>query len=158
MPYSSFSSSPPAPINITNYPEKYQELFGVQEAMFTVSFTGRQSQGLVVSWFKNGIQLFDSDKRRIVTVFSEEERTGNTSIHFPQMKRDDGAVYRVLVKTEFGGTEIEDGPKRDDESFQVEVVGKTVLPENREPLSTCTRILVTDIKFVSFIAHDINTL
>ena len=117
-----------APININDYPENYQGLYGVQEAMFTVSFTGRESQGLDVSWFKNGVQLSDSDDYSITTAFSEELRRGNTSIHFPQMRRSDGGVYRVLVSTDFGEKVIGQDSRRDDQSFQVDVIGKTDSP------------------------------
>jgi hypothetical protein len=110
------------PININDYPENYQTLYGVQEAMFTVSFTGRESQGLDVSWFKNGVQLSDSDDYSITTAFSEELRRGNTSIHFPQMRRSDGGVYRVLVSTDFGEKVIGQDSRRDDQSFQVDVI------------------------------------
>ena len=87
-------------------------------------FTGRQSQGLQVKWFRNGIELFSVAERRISTFFSEETRTGNTSISFPQMDRGDKGVYRVLVSTEFGEGHIEQGPRRDDWSFQVVVKGE----------------------------------
>ena len=118
----------PATINITEYPENYQRLYGVQEAMFTISFTGRESQGLDVSWFKNGVELFDADDYSIITAFSEELQRGNTSIHFPQMRRSDGGVYRVLVITDFGEKAIDQDSRRDEQSFQVDVIGKTDSP------------------------------
>ena len=90
-----------------------------------MAFTGRESQGLEISWFQNGIEFFDTAEHRITSVFSEETRTGNTSIHFPLIKRSNDGVYRVLVSTEFGEEVIESGPRRADQSFQVEVVGET---------------------------------
>ena len=87
-------------------------------------FTGRQSQGVAVKWFRNGIELFDTAEHSISTAFSETSRTGNTTIHFPEMERRDNGVYRVLVTTDFGQENIDLTYRRDEESFQVRVVGE----------------------------------
>ena len=117
-----------AAVNVTRYPDKYQELEGVQETTkFTVSFTGRQSQGVGVRWFKNGIELFNSAQYTISTSFFEETRTGNTSILFPDMDRGDSGVYRVLVSTSFAEEEIPPSQRRDEESFQIEILGEYIV-------------------------------
>ena len=91
--------------------------------MFSVRFTGRQSQGLQVKWFRNGIELFSAAECRISTFFSEETRMKNSPISFPQMNTGDRGMYRVLVSTEFGEGHIDHGPGSE-WIFQVVVKGE----------------------------------
>ena len=102
----------------------YQELVGVQEASFTIDFTGRESQNIDVRWFHNGIILYDTPDHHIITIFSEELMVGNTTIHFPEMDRSNSGVYRVVVSTDFGDDVIDREHRRQEESFQVDITGE----------------------------------
>ena len=113
-----------APINITRSPPNYEELMGVQERRFTVFFTGRQSQNIAVWWYRNGVELHNTQQQQISTAFSEEDMTGNTTIYFPEMRRSHSGVYRVVVSTDFAEGEIERELRRQDVSFQVDVRGQ----------------------------------
>ena len=123
-----YSLHPAAPINITGSPVNYQELVGVQEASFTVSFMGRESQDIATMWFRNGVILRNTTEHRIMTTFNKESLTGSTTIHFPQMDRGDGGVYRVVISTNFGGDMIAASHKRREDSFQVYVRGEQGKP------------------------------
>ena len=97
---------------------------GIQPRNFSITFTGRQSQNIVVTWNHGGVILHDTAEHRLITTFSEETMTGTTSVNLPEMTRADGGTYRVVVNTDFGGEEIEGSLKRKVVSFQVEVRGE----------------------------------
>ena len=106
----------------------YQELQGVQEARFTVAFTGRESQNIAVMWFRDGVTLHDTPEHQITTVFSEELMNGSTTIYFPEMDRGNGGMYRVVARTDFGEDVIDIAHRRQEQSFQVEVRGRQKSP------------------------------
>ena len=89
-----------------------------------MAFTGRESQGIEVTWFRNGIILYNTSEYQITTTFSEETKTGNTTIHFPEMDRGNEGVFRVVVKTDFGKDNIDLDHRRQEESFQIDVIGR----------------------------------
>ena len=113
----------PAPIVITEHPPVYQKLTGVQRANFSVTFTGREAQGIETMWYHNGVILNDK-QHQLVTSFSSESLTGMATIKFDQMARGDRGVYRVVVETDFGAEVIDVSLRKKEYSFQVDVRGK----------------------------------
>lgn len=93
----------------------------MEEREFSVTFTGRESQGIAVWWYRQGVGLQSTPQQQITTTFSEEEETGRTTIHFPEMTRSDRGVFRVVVSTDFAEEEIDRELRRQEVSFQIEL-------------------------------------
>lgn len=98
----------------------------MQPANFSIAFTGRQSQNILIMWYRNGVALYHTNQHQLIATFSDESMTGTATIQFPEMSRVNGGVYRVVVSTDFGANVIPENLRRQEVSFQVEMRGENI--------------------------------
>lgn len=110
------------PINITAKPPPSQTIEGIQNADFSVTFTGRPTQNITTTWYHEA-NLFESNEDIQLETTFPDSRHGVASIIFPAIARGHSGVYRVEIETEFGAEVISLEHRMQVVAFQLDVEG-----------------------------------
>ena len=107
------------PLRLIRHSEPvYHSLNHNRPVSLAVSFTGRVSHNLMVTWYHNN-QALPTPDPRINTVLLESDPSSST-LAFPMVRRSDRGVYRVEVVTM-----VEENPaRRLEQTFQLDITSK----------------------------------
>jgi len=110
---------PAVPVRLLSHSEPvYHRLNQNRPVSLSISFTGRVSHNLMVTWYHDNQALPTLDPR-ITTVQSDTDPSTST-LTFSLAQRSDGGVYRVEVVTMVG----QNLPRRVEQTFQLDVTSK----------------------------------
>lgn len=113
---------PAAPIQVLDTSRVHHNLTSNREVRLTVDFIGRETHNLTISWFHNSLALAATDPR-IINTFDAALGRGRTELRFPETRRSDIGLYRVVLHSQLG-TGTEQFSSQQEVTFQIDITGR----------------------------------